>query len=116
MSHNIFQPDTYRGLIYFMWAGVMQISGAYLVWSSMRNNHSIAMVIVSGAMVIASALVMGLQQTGFVGAYTTYGGMLALMALMWRWHCTCARPDIIELVGGIMVLGGIGILVLTPRH
>ncbi len=116
MSDKIFQPDTFRGMIYFLWAGALQLTGAYFLWSGMRGDKPIAIGVLGGALVLAAALVMGLQQSSFGRAYAAYAGVLALMALLWGWHYTGIRPDIIDVVGGIMVLGGIGIIILTPRH
>ncbi len=112
---NFIHSDTWRMLLYLLWAGALQLTGAYFLWSTMRGIKTVPIGIIGAAMMIASALVMGLQPLPFGRTYAGYAGVLALMALLWAWRYTNIRPDVIDVIGCVMVLGGIGIIVLTPR-
>lgn len=112
---EMLQTGSFRTLLYFLWAASFQLIGAWYLWNSMRGDRSIAIAVLGCVMVVAGALVMALTQLRFGRAYLAYAGVLAVMAVLWNWYQTRTQPDIIDFVGGIMVLGGIGIMVLVPR-
>lgn len=106
MAHSIF---------YFLFAGLLEIGGGYLVWLWLREERSIWYAIVGAVLLVGYGIVPTLQPAGFGRVYAAYGGVFVAMALLWGWWVDGVRPDRFDIIGGLIVLIGVGIIMYAPR-
>lgn len=102
-------------LLWFLLAGLAEISGGYLIWLWLREGRSIWYG-VGGAVVLALyGVIPTLQPAGFGRVYAAYGGIFILLSLLWGWGVNGAAPDRWDVVGATLALLGAGIMIYAPR-
>jgi small multidrug resistance family-3 protein len=85
--------DVVRSLFYFFVAGLCEIAGGYLVWIWLREGRS-AWFGLTGAVVLAlCGFVPTLQPAHFGRVYAAYGGVFAVMSILWGWKVDDFIPD-----------------------
>lgn len=110
--------DTFRSILFFVLAAVLEIGGAWLVWQGVREHRGIAWV---GAGIVA------LGAYGFVATFQSdpnfgrilaaYGGVFVAGSLLWGVIADGFRPDRYDLIGGAICLVGVGVIMYAtaPR-
>ena len=68
--------------------------------------------------VLRSALlfvVAGVAEIGGGYLVWAYGGVFVVLSLVWGWVVDRVRPDVPDVVGGLVCLGGVAIIMYWPR-
>jgi small multidrug resistance family-3 protein len=104
-----------HSILYFLLAGLLEIGGGYLVWLWLRDGRSIWYAIVGAALLVGYGIVPTLQPAGFGRVYSAYGGVFVALAILWGWWVDGVRPDRFDIIGGVVVLVGVGIIMYAPR-
>jgi len=109
-------PDAVRSVVLFLFAAVLEIGGAWLVWQGVREHRGIGWV---GAGVVA------LAGYGFVATFqpdpnfgrilAAYGGVFVAGSLLWGVVADRFRPDRYDLMGAAICLVGVTVIMFAPR-
>ena len=108
--------DTFRSILYFVVAAVLEIGGAWMVWQGVREHRGLAWI---GTGVVA------LGAYGFVATFqpdpnfgrilAAYGGVFVAGSLLWAMIADGFRPDRYDLIGAGICLIGVAVIMYAPR-
>jgi small multidrug resistance family-3 protein len=99
----------------FVLAGLCEIGGGYLVWQWIREGKPVGMGIVGGILLMTYGIIPAFQHAHFGRVYAAYGGMFIILSLLWGWTFDGSRPDRFDVIGGLLCLGGVAIIMYSPR-
>ena len=99
----------------FIVAAIAEIGGGYLVWLWLREKRKILFGLTGGLILFVYGIVPTFQPSNFGRVYAAYGGIFVVMAIIWGLIIDKKRPDIYEIIGGIIVLLGASIIFYFPR-
>jgi small multidrug resistance family-3 protein len=102
-------------IIFFLLAGLCEISGGYLVWIWLRADMSWILGAIGGFILFLYGVIPTVQPTYFHRIYATYGGIFIVMALLWGFIFERVIPDFFDLVGAVIAIVGIIIIFYAPR-
>jgi small multidrug resistance family-3 protein len=100
----------------FVVTAVAEILGCYLPYLWLKKNGSPWMLIPSLVSLALFAWLLTLHPTAAGRVYAAYGGVYIAVAIAWLWLVDGVRPTVWDLVGVTVVLAGMVIIVLGPRH
>ena len=104
-----------KSLGLFVIAGLCEIGGGYLIWLWLRENKSPLYGLVGAFILIMYGVVATWQTQDFARVYATYGGFFIVMSLIWAYSVDNYRPDLYDITGAIIALGGVCIIYYAPR-
>jgi small multidrug resistance family-3 protein len=104
-----------KSLALFMFAGLCEIGGGYLVWLWLREGRSIWVAIAGAAVLILYGVVPTLQPANFGRVYAAYGGVFVVLSILWGWKVDNILPDRFDVLGGLICLIGVGVIMYWPR-
>lgn len=104
-----------KSLIFFLVAGVLEISGGYMVWQCIKNNKGLPYFLLGALLLILYGIIPTLQTANFGRTYAAYGGIFIVLSLLWGWFIDGSQPDVFDLVGGFIALIGVLIIMYWPR-
>ena len=93
-------------IFYFLLAGIAEIGGGYLVWLYMRDDKS-------PLYLLAGAIILILY--GIIPTFAAYGGVFIALSILWGWLIDGLRPDMYDIIGGLVCLVGVYIIMYAPR-
>jgi small multidrug resistance family-3 protein len=99
----------------FIVAAIAEIGGGYLVWLWLREKRKILFGLTGGLILFVYGIVPTFQPSNFGRVYAAYGGIFVVMAIIWGLIIDKKRPDMYEIIGGIIVLLGASIIFYFPR-
>ena len=99
----------------FIFAGLCEIGGGYLVWQWLREGRPIGVGILGGCILMLYGIIPTFQAAHFGRVYAAYGGMFIILSLLWGWALDGTRPDRFDVVGALLCLGGVSIIMYAPR-
>lgn len=99
----------------FLFAGLCEIGGGYLVWQWLRNGRGLAMGAIGGVVLFLYGVIPTFQPQHFSRVYAAYGGVFVALSLAWGWILDGQRPDRFDLLGGLLCLLGVGVIMYAPR-
>lgn len=102
-------------LALFVLAGLMEIGGGYLVWIWLRDGRSVALGALGGLLLFLYGVVPTFQAAHFGRVYAAYGGVFVVLSLLWGWSIDGRKPDIPDILGGIICVIGVGVIMYWPR-
>ncbi|MBR8836620.1 MAG: YnfA family protein [Stigonema ocellatum SAG 48.90 = DSM 106950] len=105
-----------KSLLYFMWAGLFEIGGGYLVWLWLREGKSIWWGVLGGIALAVYGAIATLQPANFGRVYAAYGGVFIAMAMVWGWKVDGIPPDRYDLIGVCLGLISVLIIMFFPRN
>jgi small multidrug resistance family-3 protein len=109
-------PDTFRSILLFVAAAILEIGGAWLIWQGVREHRGVAWV---GAGIVALAgygFVATFQSDPHFGrVLAAYGGVFVAGSLAWGMVADRFRPDRFDLVGAAICLIGVAVIMYAPR-
>ena len=105
-----------RSLLYFMWAGLFEIGGGYLVWQWLKEGKPASWGLLGGMILALYGVIATMQTVNFGRAYAAYGGVFIAMAMLWGWKIDGIKPDRYDLVGSLLAMIGVLIIMYTPRN
>jgi small multidrug resistance family-3 protein len=104
-----------RSIGLFIVAGCCEIGGGYLVWLWLRDQRSVLLGAAGGLAPVAYGVLPTLQPSHFGRVYAAYGGVFVVLSLLWGWWVDGHRPDVPDVVGGMLCLAGVGVIMYWPR-
>lgn len=66
-------------------------------------------------MLILYGIVPTYQVEHFGRVYAAYGGWFVVLSILWGWGIDNTRPDVYDLVGGLICLIGVAVIMYAPR-
>jgi small multidrug resistance family-3 protein len=101
----------------FVLAGFAEIGGGWLIWQTIRNFKPWYFALIGAAVLILYGFIPTLQpkEANFSRVYAVYGGIFIFMAYGWGWAIDGDKPDIGDIVGACIALGGVGTAWFWPR-
>ena len=107
---------TVTSILIFIFAGLCEIGGGYLVWLWLRENKPWWFGAIGSIVIILYGVVATLQPANFSRVYAAYGGIFIIMAILWGWKIDGFIPDKYDIIGGIVSLAGMAIIMFAPRN
>jgi small multidrug resistance family-3 protein len=104
-----------RSVLLFVAAGLAEIGGGYLVWRAVRNGAGFWVAIAGAVLLVTYGLIPPLQPSAFGRTYAAYGGVFIVLSLLWGWAVDRVRPDVPDVVGGLVCLVGVAVIMYWPR-
>ncbi|MEH2287854.1 YnfA family protein [Nostoc sp.] len=104
-----------KSLLYFLWAGLLEIGGGYLIWLWLREGKPSWLGILGGIALTFYGVIATLQPTNFGRVYAAYGGVFIAMAMFWGWKVDGVTPDRYDLIGVCLALMSVLIIMFAPR-
>ncbi|MFN6571588.1 YnfA family protein [Dendronalium sp. ChiSLP03b] len=104
-----------KSLLYFIWAGLFEIGGGYLMWLWLRQGKSVWWGILGGIALACYGAIATLQPANFGRVYAAYGGVFIAMAMLWSWKVDRVTPDSYDLIGACLALVSVFMIVFAPR-
>ena len=104
-----------KSLIYFVFAGVCEIGGGYLVWLWLREQKSLWYALAGAVALVLYGVIPTLQPANFGRIYAAYGGVFIVLSILWGWQIDRITPDRFDVVGGAVALAGVAIMMYWPR-
>ncbi|MBW4687256.1 MAG: YnfA family protein [Komarekiella atlantica HA4396-MV6] len=104
-----------KSLLYFMWAGLFEIGGGYLIWLWLKEGKSFWWGILGGIALTLYGVIATLQTANFGRVYAAYGGVFIAMAMFWSWKVDGVTPDHYDLIGTCLALVSVLVIMFSPR-
>ena len=108
--------DVARSIALFVAAGLAEIGGGYLVWLWLREHKSFLLALAAIPILFLYGVLPTLQTPHFGRVYAAYGGVFAVMSLLWGWGVDGRRPDTFDVVGAGVVIAGVSLIMWAPRN
>jgi len=109
--------ETLRSIGLFLFAGLCEIGGGYLVWQWLREGKSVVVGLIGGAILVLYGIIPTLQPAAFNfgRVYAAYGGVFIVLSLLWGWKIDGKAPDTFDMIGGLICLVGVAVIMYWPR-
>jgi small multidrug resistance family-3 protein len=104
-----------QSVFLFILAGLCEIGGGYLVWQWWRNSAHWTAGVFGGLVLFLYGIVPTYQPAHFGRVYAAYGGVFVVLSLLWGWQVDRIRPDLYDLLGGLLCLAGVAVIMYWPR-
>lgn len=104
-----------KTILIFIFAGICEIGGGYLMWLSIREGKPMWYGVLGGAVLVLYGAVVTLQTANFAKVYATYGGLFIVMSLLWAFVFDKYIPTRYDIVGAVVVLVGVCIIYYSPK-
>jgi len=85
--------EVVRSLLNFMWAGLFEIGGGYLVWEWLKEGKPVSWGIIGVITIALYGVVATFQTANFGRVYAAYGGVFIAMAMVLGWKVDGIKPD-----------------------
>lgn len=106
----------FSSIMIFILAGLAEIGGGYLVWQWIKAGSSLAYGITGFFLLLSLyGIIPTLQDAHFGRVYAAYGGIFVVMSVLWGYGIDGVKPDIWDISGAMIVLGGVGLMMWAPR-
>ena len=99
----------------FVFAGLCEIGGGYLVWQWLREGRSLSFGLIGGIILMIYGVIPTFQDAHFGRVYASYVGMFILLSLLWGWAMYGTTPDRFDVMGGLLCLAGVAVIMYVPR-
>ena len=104
-----------KSLFLFVFAGLCEIGGGYLVWLWLREGKSATYALFGAAVLVLYGVIPTFQAAHFGRVYAAYGGVFIVLSILWGWKIDNIAPDKFDLIGGFIALIGVCIIMYVPR-
>ena len=107
----------FYAIIVFIFAGIAEIGGGYMIWLWLREGRSYYWGI-GGAFTLALYRVIATFQTfpSFGRVYAAYGGVFIVLSLLWGWGIDRKTPDFYDWLGASICVIGVLVMMFAPRN
>lgn len=103
-------------LVVYLGAAIFELVGSYAIWAVVRLGKSPVWLIGGAASLLLFTYLLTRIDTDAAGrAYAAYGGIYILASLLWLWKVDGSVPDIYDLIGVALSVGG-ALVILLGRH
>ncbi len=104
-----------KSLLYFLWAGLFEIGGGYLIWLWLREGRSAWLGVIGGLALASYGAIATLQPANFGRVYAAYGGVFIALSVLWGWQVDRTVPDRYDLLGVGLALLSVFVIMYAPR-
>jgi len=104
-----------RSIVFFVFAGLCEIGGGYLVWLWLREGRSWVYGLAGGITLFLYGVIPTFQPANFGRVYAAYGGVFIALSILWGWRVDGVEPDRFDLLGGVIALVGVAVIMYWPR-
>jgi small multidrug resistance family-3 protein len=105
-----------RSAALFVVAAIAEISGAWLVWQSVREGRGWALALLGGLALFLYGFVATFQTDPHFGrVLAAYGGVFVAGSLAWGIAFDGFRPDRYDIIGAFICLIGVAVIMYAPR-
>jgi small multidrug resistance family-3 protein len=110
------RPMVYTILL-FLFAGLAEIGGGYLVWLWLREGKPSWYGLAGSLILILYGIIPTLQKfPSFGRVYAAYGGVFIVLSILWGWGVDKKAPDFYDWLGAAICIIGVSIILWAPRH
>lgn len=101
-----------RTVLLYIFAGLAEIGGGWLVWGWLRNGKGLLWGLLGGAVLFVYGVIPTLQtEPAFGRVYAAYGGIFIVLSILWGRVVDGWRPDQFDLIGAGIALMGVAIII-----
>ncbi len=108
--------EIFRVFALFILTALAEIIGCYLPYLWLKQGYSAWLLIPAAISLALFAWLLTLHPHAAGRVYAAYGGVYVSVALIWLWAIDGIRPSITDWLGVAVVLVGMLIIMLGPRH
>jgi len=103
-------------LLIYAFAALGEIAGCFAFWAWLRLGKS-PLWLVPGLVSLAlfAFLLTRIDSEAAGRAYAAYGGVYVVGSILWLWLAEGQRPDRFDLAGAMICLGGMAVILFSPR-
>ncbi|MGY5882595.1 YnfA family protein [Modestobacter lacusdianchii] len=107
---------TIRSIALFVFAALLEIGGAWLVWQGLRDSRGWLWVGLGMVSLALYGVVATLQPDAAFGrVLAAYGGVFIAGSLLWAVVADGFRPDRWDVAGALVCLVGVALIMYAPR-
>lgn len=104
-------------VLLFIFAGIAEIGGGYLIWLWLREGKPAYFGLLGGISLALYGVVATFQAFPTFGrVYAAYGGVFVILSVIWGWGVDKEMPDIYDWIGALICLIGVSVILWAPRH
>ncbi|WP_432759392.1 YnfA family protein [Bacillus methanolicus] len=104
-------------IILFIFAGLAEIGGGYLIWLWLREGKPFYWGIFGGVTLALYGVIATFQAfSSFGRVYAAYGGVFIVLSVLWGWWIDRKTPDLYDWIGASICLIGAAIMLWGPRQ
>ena len=104
-----------KSLLIFVFAGICEIGGGYLIWLWLKNDKPFWYGILGAIILVFYGVAATWQTANFGRVYATYGGVFIVLSLLWAWKVDNFKPDRFDIIGAVICLVGVFVIFYAPR-
>ena len=108
-------PVIAQSVLLFVIAGLCEIGGGWLVWQFWRESRGWIFGLAGTVALLLYGIVPTYQTAHFGRVYAAYGGAFIALSLMWGWLVDGNQPDVPDVAGAAVAVGGVAIIMYWPR-
>jgi len=103
-------------LLIYALAALGEIAGCFAFWAWLRLGRS-PLWLAPGLLSLAlfAFLLTRIDSEAAGRAYAAYGGVYVVGSILWLWLAEGQRPDRFDIAGGLICLGGMAVILFSPR-
>jgi len=103
-------------LLIYAFAALGEIAGCFAFWAWLRLGKS-PLWLAPGLLSLAlfALLLTRIDSEAAGRAYAAYGGVYVVGSILWLWLAEGQRPDRFDLAGAMICLGGMAVILFSPR-
>ncbi|MGG3927370.1 YnfA family protein [Metabacillus fastidiosus] len=106
----------FYAIVLFIFAGLAEIGGGYLIWVWLRESKPLYFGIFGGIALVLYGVIATFQSfQSFGRVYAAYGGIFIVLAVLWGWLVDKKTPDLYDWLGGAICLVGVAVMLWAPR-
>ena len=109
--------DILYSLFLFVFAGVAEIGGGYLVWKGIRDNYMRTWTLPLGSLIlVVYGFIPTLQpMQSFGRIFAVYGGFFIVLSYIWGYIFDGMKIDTGDIIGSSIALAGVCVCWFWPR-
>ncbi|KHE67048.1 YnfA family protein [Halobacillus sp. BBL2006] len=104
-------------ILLFLFAGVAEIGGGYLIWLWLREAKPLYFGAAGGLSLTLYGVIATFQSfPSFGRVYAAYGGVFIVLSVLWGWVIDKKTPDTYDFLGAAICLIGVAVMLGAPRN
>lgn len=103
-------------ILLFLFAGLAEIGGGYLIWQWLREGKPAYLGIIGGFILALYGVIAAFQHFPTFGrVYAAYGGVFIVLSVLWGWGVDKKMPDTYDWIGALICVIGVSVMLWAPR-
>ena len=119
-----------QSIFIFCLAGLAEIMGGWMIWVAVRGQQKADdsnaekdtvrkpwwFALIGSCVLVCYGFIPCMQPTDSFGRlYAVYGGFFILLSFLFGWALDGDKPDIGDMVGGLIAVAGVCVVMFWPR-